>query len=217
MSNPGRVLIAIAAFALGSVSFGAGVDDSSNPFQSIPRANVFGLHDPPKAVELPPPKMPLPPMKLTGVLDGWGKLLACLEVGLPPAPPNPAKTSFLTLSPGESADGVEMLNINVKAGTAQVKVMNIVTNLTLNNNVPPSAPATPPQPVPTLNRQLPSLPSGSSTAGLSRDQNALIIEAERERLHQAGDLRANLMPMTHLTPTGAPGTEAPSSSTSPRR
>jgi hypothetical protein len=206
MKNLGMALI-FAVFTLGTGAASFGTDSSANPYQGIPRANVFGLHDPPKAVVPPLPPTPLPPMKLTGVLDGWGKLVACLELGVPPAPPNPAKTSFLTLSPGESADGVEVLIVNAKAGTAQVRVMNVVTNLTLNNNVPPT-PATPAQPAPVLNRQLPPLPAGSPAAGLSRDQNALVIEAERERLHQAGDLRANLMPVTHLTPTGAPGTES---------
>jgi hypothetical protein len=42
---------------------------------------------------------------------------------------------------------------------------------------------------------------------LTRDESALIIEAERERLRQSGDPLANLMPVTHLTPSGAPGTE----------
>jgi hypothetical protein len=211
MKNLGMALIfAVLTLGMGAASFGA-ADPSANPFQGIPRANVFGLHEPPGPIATPPPPIPLPPMKLTGVLDGWGKLVACLEVGVPPAPPNPAKTSFLTLSPGESADGVEVLIVNAKAGTAQVKVMNVVTNLTLNSNVPP-APATSARPAPALNRQLPRLPSGSPAAGLSRDQNALVIEAERERLHQADDLRANLMPVTHLTPTGAPGTETPSPS-----
>jgi hypothetical protein len=145
-------------------------------------------------------------MKLTGVLDGWGKLLAFLELGAPPAPPNPAKTSFLMLSPGESESGVEIVSVNVKAGTASVKVMNIVTNLTLNNKVPPAG--MPVQPAATY-RQLPSLPPSLPAAGLSHDQNALVIEAERERLRQAGDMRANLMPVTHLTPTGVPGNEGP--------
>jgi hypothetical protein len=36
----------------------------------------------------------------------------------------------------------------------------------------------------------------------TRDETALIVEAERERLKQAGDPRASIMPPTHLTPAG---------------
>ena len=209
MKNLATALIfALCTVAIGIPSFGAAADSSAKPFDGIPRANVFGLHDPPIPVGPPPPQIPLPPMKLTGILEGWGKLLAFLELGAPPVPPNPAKTLFLTLSPGESESGLEVLSVNLKAGTASVRVMNIVTNLTLNNNLPPAAP-TPPQPAPTLNRQFAPLSSGPPAAGLSRDQNALVIEAERERLRQSGDIRANLMPVTHLTPTGAPGNEGP--------
>jgi hypothetical protein len=41
---------------------------------------------------------------------------------------------------------------------------------------------------------------------LTHDEAAFVIEAERERLKQSGDGLANLMPITHFTPAGAPGT-----------
>src|SRR5206468_253998 len=54
-------------------------------------------------------------------------------------------------------------------------------------------------------------PQGSAASGqpqtqsiaesLNRDETALVIEAERERLRQSGDPLANLMPITHLTPS----------------
>jgi len=49
----------------------------------------------------------------------------------------------------------------------------------------------------------------------SRDESALIIEAERQRLKEAGDPLANLMPVTHLTSeaqgaaAGSDGTQVP--------
>lgn len=204
----GKSIYLAAAMVFSLVAYGTNPGPSENPFQIIARANLFRLHDPPLPVQPDPVKTALPPMKLTGIIHGFGKLLAFLEVGLPPTAPSAAKISFLTLSPGESSGEIEVLNVNVEAGSAQVKTFGVVTNLYLVSNVPQFPPSLPRHP-PTATAAAPlSPPSASSpVTGLNRDDAALVIEAERERLRLAGDPRANLMPPTHLTPAGAPGTE----------
>jgi hypothetical protein len=191
-----RVWCIAAVFACAPRLFA--VAPEASPFQSIAVANIFRLREPEKPKPIDKPQPPLPPIGLTGIVDGYGKLFALLEV----SPPNQAKM-FLKLERGQREGEIEVLNLDIKAGIAEVNISGTVTNLVLNRN--PSAPP------PTATK--PSLTTGAvpaplpSQPQLSRDESALIIEAERERLRQAGDPMANIMPITHLTPAGAPGTD----------
>src|SRR6266487_3221063 len=97
-----KLICMTAAVVTGTVAYGITPDPSGNPFQNIVVANVFRLREPVPETKPILPKAPLPPIKLTGIMDWLGKTRALLEVILPASPPNPAKTSFLTLSPGET-------------------------------------------------------------------------------------------------------------------
>lgn len=212
MRHFGKALVwTLVGIATGTVVYGITPDLSANPFQNITLANVFRLQPPP-AEPAPPvkPNPPLPPIALTGIRDGYGKMQALIQVVLPAVPPNPAKTTYLTLAQGERDGEIQVLKIDVKAGTVEVKLFGTVTNLCLNSNAP-TAPAPVPLRNPNLAAPLPdptaSQPISQPISQLNRDEYALVIEAERERLRQAGEPTANLMPPTHLTPAGAPGTE----------
>ena len=181
-------------------------DLAGDPFQDIVLANVFRLQPPTVKPPEPVKVTPLPPIALTGILDGFNRKLAFLEAILPVMPPNQAKPSFLTLAEGELAGEIQVLRIDVKAGTVTVKLCGIVTNLNLNINAL-KAPGSVPLRTPSLVAAAPLPTSSQPISQLSRDEYAFMIEAERERLKQSGDPTANLMPPTHLTPAGAPGTE----------
>jgi hypothetical protein len=195
-----------AAVASASKMFAVAPELSTNPFQHIAVANVFRLHAPPVAIKPEPVKLPLPAMALTGIVDGYNRVLALLEVSWP----NQPKLSF-KLGPGESEGGVEVLRVDIKAGTIEVRISDTVTNLALNRTASPTA--GPAKPVASPGAISANTVPSPVQPQLGRDETALIIEAERERLRQAGDPQANLMPITHLTPSGAPGTEVPSDQT----
>jgi hypothetical protein len=180
--------------------FAVAPEVSTNPFQHIAAANIFRLRTPAAESIAPQVKPPLPPIALTGIVDGYGELFALLEVSAANAP----KMS-LKLGPGESEGGVEVLRVDIKAGTVEVRISDTITNLVLNRIAPPMPAKPSAQPVTAISQNaVPSL----AQPKLGRDETALVIEAERERLRQAGDPTATLMPITHLRPAGAPGTEA---------
>jgi hypothetical protein len=190
----------VAMFASALRMFAVAPEVSTNPFQHIAAANIFRLRTPAAESIAPQVKPPLPPIALTGIVDGYGELFALLEVSAANAP----KMS-LKLGPGESEGGVEVLRVDIKAGTVEVRISDTITNLVLNRIAPPMPAKPSAQPVTAISQNaVPSL----AQPKLGRDETALVIEAERERLRQAGDPTATLMPITHLTPAGAPGTEA---------
>jgi hypothetical protein len=171
-------------------------DIAANPFQNIVLANVFRLREPPLPIKPVAAKLPLPPLKLTGIL-GFGKTRALLEGWLP------AK-QFFSLAQGERDGDIEVLRIDQKTGSVEVRIFGTVTNLSFERNgvgMPNPAAAG------AVTTPLPAVTPSQPGPQLSRDEYAFVIEAERERLKQAGDPTANLMPPTHLTPAGAPGTE----------
>src|ERR1043166_4619715 len=190
-----------SCFLTGTLACGLIPATPTNPFGNIATANVFRLRQPPEPERIKIPDPPLPQVILTGIFDGFDKVRVLLEV----TPPNQPKI-FLTLYPGQQEGKIEVLKADVKAGTVEAKVSGIVTHLVLNRNTPqPAVAATSRPPAGVAPTPVPLSPAPPQ---LNRDQSALIIEAERERLRQAGDPMANLMPITHLTPAGAPGTEA---------
>jgi hypothetical protein len=190
----------LACIVAGTDAYGLAPDASGHPFKEIVDANVFRLRPPP--IQSLPPEIPKPlPMFTVTGMGGFGKKFVLLEGWLP------AK-QFFNLAQGERVGEVEVLRIDEKAGVVEMKIFGTVTNLSFERNglkYPGSTPSAAPGSVsPSQVTHLPPQPQ------LNRDENALVIETERERLRQAGDPRANLMPPTHLTPAGAPGTEVSS-------
>ena len=113
-----RVISAVCALSILPAAFSASAEPSANPYHAISERNAFGLRPPPPVVETPaaPPKT-LPELTLTGVADfsfkKWALLISA-ERGKPP--------KHLMLSEGESGEGLEVLAIDVDAGTVRVRL-----------------------------------------------------------------------------------------------
>ena len=155
MMRTGKTL----ALALSSLTFSSGVlaltsDSPSGPYHGIVERNIFDIHAAP-----PPPKVdpeanrpPPPNVRLQGIVDILGRKQVLFKVQLPPKPPAPAKEESFILTVGERQGEIEVLNINPKAGTVQMKVYGVVTNLSLELNsdklinVAPVVAPTPPNP-----------------------------------------------------------------------
>jgi hypothetical protein len=112
-----RVTHALCALSLLGV-FSISAEPAANPYQAISERNAFGLRPPPPVVETPTaPAKPLPELTLTGLADfsfkKWALLISA-ERGKSP--------KHLTLSEGESGEGLEVLTIDVEAGTVKVRL-----------------------------------------------------------------------------------------------
>lgn len=100
---------------------------SSEPYGQIAARNLFGLHDP-IPVQTPHVEPALPKVFLNGVATLGGKL-AFLKVQYPPKPGQQQGEQSLILSEGQREGGIEMLEINEKAGT--IRVNNSGTEMTI--------------------------------------------------------------------------------------
>ena len=94
-------------------------EESANPYEGIILRNSFGLKPPPPPQPLTPPataQKPLPELTLTGIADfslkKWA-LLVATERGKTP--------KSYTLTEGQQMDGLEVLGIDVHAGTVRVR------------------------------------------------------------------------------------------------
>jgi hypothetical protein len=163
MMHGGKTLV---FWVLSSLLLGRGAQaiisiPSGNPYQGITDRNIFGLKPPPAApnpedaMRVPPPKI-----KLTGITTILGKKQALLMVEVPAKPPQAAREESFIMTEGQREGEIEVLNIDVKAGT--VKVDNRGTPQTLdfvNNGVklPASAAGAAPGPIPhpALNNPMP--------------------------------------------------------------
>src|SRR5688572_17407974 len=96
----------------------------SNPYQSIPARNVFGLKPPLVHVPAPvePPPRPTPNLVLTGVVDFSDLKWALITRTDPGGRPN-----NVTLTPGETESGLQLVDINANKATATVRVDGIDT------------------------------------------------------------------------------------------
>ena len=120
---------------------------ADNPYLNpITNRNLFSLKAPPDPASFIPVVAPpaLPVLTLAGITALMGKTVAILRAQRVAKPPDPAKEISLFLSPGTPAqEGVQVLEINVAAGT--VRLINSGTEQTLdiakNGPKPGAAPA----------------------------------------------------------------------------
>lgn len=121
---------------LGAASTALAVEPAGSPYAAIVARNVFGLKAP-----LPPPKPedikpPPPKITLQGFTTMLGTKLVLMKVVVPPAKPG-SKTEEvpLTLSVGQKAEDVEVLEIH-ETEPAWVKVNDYgtITNLNFKDN-----------------------------------------------------------------------------------
>lgn len=119
-------------FGLGIAAFcvGAGVDkgaSSAEQYGKIPERNLFGLHEPvQQTIESPKPQ--LPKITLNGITTMDGKLVF-LKVQFPPKPGEQQGEQSFMLTEGQREGGIEVLEINEKAGT--IRVNNFGTEMTI--------------------------------------------------------------------------------------
>ena len=161
MKLGGKIAFCLAAFGC-AIAARAVVNDGSNPYHPIVERNVFGLKDPPKIEEPGPPKPPPANITLTGITDVLGRKLALLEWVEPVIPGQPANTkkNYSTLTEGQREGQIEVLEIDVKAGTVKVNNYGETKTLSFKDNGA-KLPATPftPSPVGGIPSPVASIPA----------------------------------------------------------
>lgn len=117
--------LGIAAFCS---SAGIRAESVAEQYQQIPKRNLFGLHDPPVQTN-EPVKLQLPKVQLNGIATTPSKL-AFLKAQFPAKPgEQPQDEQSYTLGEGQREGGIEVLEINEKAGT--IRVNNVGTEMTI--------------------------------------------------------------------------------------
>jgi hypothetical protein len=126
-----KVACISALFAVGSLHAAP-----TNPFQSIVDANAFRLRPPlPPRIEVPPPpSKPQITAKLTGLTSMFGHKTPMAFVEIQEA----GKTAVtrVVLKVGEQADGVTVVAIDVRQGTASVRIAGVESVLALDKMEP---------------------------------------------------------------------------------
>lgn len=120
----------MGALAIAALCTGANVatgQSSTEIYGQIPARNLFGLHDPVIPQVDPPPRV-LPKVALTGIWTMGGKLAVVKVQNSPKAGEQPGELSLI-LGEGQRESGIEILQINEKAGT--IRVNNSGTEMTI--------------------------------------------------------------------------------------
>jgi hypothetical protein len=173
MKRGGKTLAyVLSALALGNGAQALVSDSSGGPYHGIVARNVFDIHPPvPHDPALDKPPAPPPPnIRLQGITDILHRKQVIFKVQLPPKPPAPAKEESYILTEGQREGEIEVLEIDVKAGTVKMNNYGIITNLSIELNseklvsgppvgAPPPAPGAQPPPAPGTFVP-PSLPAG---------------------------------------------------------
>jgi hypothetical protein len=118
----GCLLLCTSGFAVLAVT-------SENPYQAIVDRNVFSLKAPPPPAPTTPPAPPAPKVTLNGITDIFGYRQALLTAQISAKPGEPAKTQSFILQEDERQGDLQVLKIDLVAGT--VKIINSGTEMTL--------------------------------------------------------------------------------------
>jgi hypothetical protein len=147
MKGAGKALIcSVVCVGLAAMGVAASInnqgDDATtntdaNPYGAIVLRNVFGLSD---AVVIPPPtNEPAPPPNVT--LIGLSTLMSvpqAIVVVKPPTMPGhppPAEETYI-MNQGERQGTLELVAVNVKAGTAKIKLEGQESTISMRTNAP---------------------------------------------------------------------------------
>ena len=214
MKHRERMLICtLAGLALCTPGNAVIGDATGNLYQGIVDRNVFGLKPPP-----PPPgpestKPPPPKVFLTGITTILGSKRALLKMTPPAKPGEPAREESFTLGEGQRDGDIEVLEINEKVGAVKIKEYGTITTLDFDKDgvkvtagAAPGPAGAPARPVGSLPGPManPSMPAGGANR-LSREQQTLILAAQKQRYENTGDPTATLIPPvpTDLAPPAA--------------
>jgi hypothetical protein len=109
----------------------------TNPYQAIPRRNIFGLRPEPTAVPSAPP-IAAPEIILTGLTTITGSKLALLKLEFPAKPSQRQREESCILREGDKDGPVQVLQIDIKKETVKVDNSGKVSWLTFQKNGPKS-------------------------------------------------------------------------------
>jgi hypothetical protein len=155
---------------LGAASTALAVEPAGSPYAAVVARNVFGLKAPPPPPKPEDNKPPPPKITLQGITTMLGTKLVLMKVVVPPAKPGSKSEEVpLTLSVGQKAEDVEVLEIH-ETEPAWVKVNDYgtITNLNFKDNGVNLASATAPGVAPVAGPPRPGAvpPAGAAlTAG----------------------------------------------------
>ena len=154
MRNGGKTLVCVlSALVLDQGVQAVNSDSAGGPYRGIVARNVFDIKPAPPPVDpasIKPPAPPPPNIRLNGIMDILGRRQVLMKVQLPAKPPAAAKEEAYVLSEGQREGEIEVLEINIKAGTVKINNYGTITNLSLElnaeklaNTQPPAVPAQP--------------------------------------------------------------------------
>ena len=163
MGNRKTTACVLSIIALACISNPLGASSSRDPYQRIAERNMFDLRLVTEPQPPPPPPMPMPSIWLNGITDILGKKQVLMKVRFPPKPSAPPVEESYILTEGQREGDIEILAIDVKAGTVRVKIIDTIMDLSLEANgvkldsmpsnaavVQPAPPAFTPPPFPPL-------------------------------------------------------------------
>jgi hypothetical protein len=136
MKHGEKMLICtLAGLALCAAASAVTSQPSGSPYQGIVERNVFGLKPPPPPPDPEANKPPPPKITLQGFTTFGGIKRALLKAQMPPKPGEPPKAEQgFVLAEGQRDGDIEVLEIDVKAGTVKVNDFGTITNLNFENN-----------------------------------------------------------------------------------
>jgi hypothetical protein len=150
----GKYIFGTVGIAALCTSANLGAEPASEQYGQIPARNLFGLHEP--VVQTNEPVKPqLPKIQLNGIATTPSKI-AFLKAQSPAKPgEQPQGEQSYTLGEGQREGGIEILEINEKAGT--IRVNNAGTEMTIGFDKDAGKVGGTPPPGPTTSRVPPNI------------------------------------------------------------
>lgn len=113
-----------------------GLPPASNPYLGISERNIFHLNPPPAPPDPVAAKLPPPKLFLTGICTLGGVKRALLKAAAQPGAkgPDAGKEQSYTIVEGTRADGIDVMEIDERAGTVKVRFENEVSTLNFKDN-----------------------------------------------------------------------------------
>jgi hypothetical protein len=107
------------------------------PYVGIALRNAFALQHPQPTDPIPLPPESLPKIVLTGITTVLGRPQVLFTVVAPAHHATPVRASSYIMTEGQAGDGVEVLHIEVAAGTAIFRNQGTVQSIPLAAPIPP--------------------------------------------------------------------------------
>ena len=141
MKLPWKTFSRLAGVVVALASLAATASVKPNPFEGIPKRNVFNLRQPAPAKEIvpePTKRKPLPKISVTGLVELRGEPKALLEITEPGKP-----VQKPILAAGGVFGLLEILQIDVAGGCVRVRLDGTEDVLVIEKPKPAATPTTP--------------------------------------------------------------------------